>query len=128
MPHVVTEGCVLCKYTDCVAVCPVVCFHEALEFLVIDPHECIDCGMCVSACPTEAIYSVAELPSNLSDAISLNEQLAKSLPVILDSQPPLPDADQWNGVTGKADLMQLPPSKANLDVAGDCGRSHLGLS
>ena len=55
MTHVVTEACIKCKYTDCVAVCPVDCFHEGANMLVIDPVECIDCGACVDVCPTEAI-------------------------------------------------------------------------
>lgn len=112
MPHVVTENCVLCKYTDCVAVCPVVCFHEAPTFLVIDPDECIDCGMCVSECPTEAIFPVDQLPAHLASTIALNAQWAKALPAILDAQPPLPDADNWRGAPGKHELMRVPLSEA----------------
>jgi len=62
MTFVVTESCIKCKYTDCVDVCPVDCFHEGPNFLVIDPDECIDCTLCEPECPVEAIYSEDELP------------------------------------------------------------------
>ena len=56
MPFVVTEPCIQCKFTDCVAACPVDCFRDGPNFLVIDPDECIDCGACVPECPVEAIF------------------------------------------------------------------------
>ena len=56
MAFVVTESCIKCKYMDCVEVCPVDCFHEGPNFLVIDPDECIDCTLCEPECPVEAIY------------------------------------------------------------------------
>ena len=62
MTHVVTSACVKCKYQDCVAVCPVECFREADDYLVIDPDECIDCAACVPECPVEAIYADTDLP------------------------------------------------------------------
>ncbi len=62
MTFVVTENCIKCKYTDCVEVCPVDCFHEGPNFLVIDPDECIDCTLCEPECPAEAIFSEEELP------------------------------------------------------------------
>ena len=64
MTYVVTESCIKCKYTDCVEVCPVDCFYEGPEFLVIHPDECIDCGLCEPECPIEAIYADDELPSD----------------------------------------------------------------
>src|SRR5215510_8735351 len=57
MTYVVTESCIRCKYTDCVDVCPVDCFREGPNFLVIDPDECIDCTLCVAECPVEAIFA-----------------------------------------------------------------------
>jgi ferredoxin len=60
MTHVVTQACISCKYTDCVAVCPVDCFHEGPNFLVIDPAVCIDCGVCIPECPVEAIVEEAD--------------------------------------------------------------------
>ena len=56
MTHVVTEACVRCKYTDCVAVCPVDAFREGRNMLVIDPDECIDCAVCIPECPVDAIF------------------------------------------------------------------------
>ena len=64
MTFVVTEACIKCKLTDCVEVCPVDCFHEGPNFLVIDPDECIDCTLCEPECPVEAIYSEDELPAD----------------------------------------------------------------
>ena len=63
MAHVVTEACIRCKYTDCVDVCPVDCFHEGPNFLAIDPDECIDCGVCVPECPVDAIFAEEDIPS-----------------------------------------------------------------
>ena len=65
MTYVVTETCIKCKYTDCVDVCPVDCFREGPNFLVIDPDECIDCTLCVAECPDEAIYVSAPTLSPL---------------------------------------------------------------
>ena len=62
MTHVVTENCINCKHTDCVEVCPVDCFHEGPNFLVIDPESCIDCTLCVAECPVGAIYPEDDVP------------------------------------------------------------------
>jgi NAD-dependent dihydropyrimidine dehydrogenase PreA subunit len=62
MTYVVTESCIRCKYTDCVDVCPVDCFREGPNFLVIDPDECIDCTLCVAECPVEAIFAEDDVP------------------------------------------------------------------
>ena len=67
MTYVVTESCIKCKYTDCVDVCPVDCFREGPNFLVIDPEECIDCTLCVAECPVEAIFAEDDVP----DAIEI---------------------------------------------------------
>lgn len=102
MPHVITDNCIRCKYTDCVEVCPVVCFREAPEYLVIDPEQCIDCGMCVSECKANAIYAASDLSDNLQHFIAFNrEQSARDLPFITVAKPALADADKWNGVSGK---------------------------
>ena len=80
MTYVVTESCIKCKYTDCVEVCPVDCFYEGPEFLVIHPDECIDCGLCEPECPIEAIYADDELPSDQIEFIeSYLFQLQKSI-------------------------------------------------
>ena len=101
MTYVVTGNCILCKYTDCAIVCPVDCFHEGPNFLVIDPDECIDCDVCVSECPAEAIFAEDDLPPGQEQFLQLNAELAKTWPVITTQKEPLPDADKWNGVEGK---------------------------
>src|SRR5512135_1160884 len=80
MTYVVTENCIKCKYTDCVDVCPVDCFREGPNFLVIDPDECIDCTLCVAECPAEAIYAEDDVPENQRHFIALNAELAKAWP------------------------------------------------
>jgi ferredoxin len=101
MTHVVGESCIGCKYTDCVAVCPVECFHEGPNFLVIDPEVCIDCGVCVAECPVEAIYDEKALPEAQQEYIELNIQLTKAWPLITESKEPLPDAGIWAEKQGK---------------------------
>ena len=101
MTHVVTDACVRCKYTDCVDVCPVDCFKEGPQFLVIDPDECIDCAVCIPECPVNAIVAEEDLPADQTPFIAINAEWAPQWPVIAKSQPPLPDAEQWKDVTGK---------------------------
>lgn len=101
MTYVVTEKCIKCKYTDCVEVCPVDCFREGENFLVIDPDECIDCTLCVPECPVGAIYSEDELPEEQREFLALNAELARKWPVILEKKDPLPDATQWDEIEGK---------------------------
>ncbi len=106
MTFVVTENCIKCKYTDCVDVCPVDCFHEGPNFLVIDPEECIDCTLCEPECPAEAIFAEDELPADQEKFIGINAELAQKWPTITEVKDPLPDADEWNGKSGKADLLE----------------------
>jgi len=107
MTYVVTDNCIKCKYTDCVDVCPVDCFHEGPNFLAIDPDECIDCTLCVAECPAEAIYAEDDVPAGQEIFISLNAELSKQWPVIAERKEPLPDADIFNGQSGKlADLQR----------------------
>lgn len=101
MTYVVTENCIKCKYTDCVDVCPVDCFHEGPNFLVIDPDACIDCTLCVAECPAEAIFAEDDVPDHLHEFITLNAELCKVWPVIAERREPLADADGWNGRDGK---------------------------
>lgn len=105
MPFVVADPCVKCKYTDCVAVCPVDCFHEGENFLVIDPEECIDCGACVPECPVEAIFLDEDLPEEWEHYIEINAKYSPSWPVISESKDPLPEADEFKDVEGKADMI-----------------------
>lgn len=106
MTFVVTENCIKCKYTDCVDVCPVDCFHEGPNFLVIDPDECIDCQLCVPECPVDAIYEEEDLPEDQHGFIQLNADLAKAWPVIDTIKPAMPDADKWNGVPDKLKYLE----------------------
>ena len=106
MTHVVTEACIKCKYTDCVAVCPVDCFHEGPEFMVIDPAVCIDCGVCIPECPAEAIFEEKDLPADQREYIDLNSRLSTAWPVITTAKEPLPDADHWVQQKGKRGLLQ----------------------
>ena len=103
MTFVVTETCIKCKYMDCVEVCPVDCFHEGPNFLVIDPDECIDCAVCIPECPVNAIYAEEDLPPNQLAFIKLNAELALAdgWKSITKRKPPLPDADEWKDKTDK---------------------------
>ena len=82
MAFVVCEPCLDCKYTDCVTVCPVDCFHEAPRNLYIDPRVCIDCGLCVPECPVAAIFDAVDVPAEWQRYIDLNAVEAPKLPGI----------------------------------------------
>jgi ferredoxin len=98
MTYVVLDNCIKCKYTDCVEVCPVDCFYEGENMLVINPEECIDCGVCVPECPADAIKPESE---ELIDWIELNRKYAKLWPVITKKKPALEDAEKYDGETNK---------------------------
>jgi ferredoxin len=103
MAFVVAEPCINCKYTDCVDVCPVDCFYEGKNMLVIHPDECIDCGACVPECPVEAIYDEDELPEKWSEYTALNAEYAEKWPNINERQDPMPDHEKWKDVEAKRD-------------------------
>lgn len=105
MPYIVAEPCIKCKYTDCVAVCPVDCFKEGENFLVIDPDECIDCGACVPECPVEAIFLDEDLPEKWSEYIEINARLAANWPMIDDSKEELDGADEFREVEDKRAML-----------------------
>jgi ferredoxin len=106
MTHVVTEACIRCKYSDCVDVCPVDCFREGPNMLVIDPDECIDCAVCIPECPVNAIYADVDLPGDQEKFVALNAELAKIFPSITDKKEPPPDADQWKEVKDKLEYLE----------------------
>ena len=106
MTFVVLEDCIKCKHTDCVDVCPVDCFHEGPNFLVIDPEECIDCTLCEPECPIEAIVSEDEIPDGQEQFLELNAELSLEWPVITASKPALPDAEEWAGVPDKLQYLE----------------------
>ncbi len=105
MTYVVTEPCIKCKYTDCVDVCPVDCFREGPNCLVIDPDECIDCSLCVSECPVEAICAEDDVPEEQREFIALNAELAHQWPTITASKAPPSDADKWAETPNKRRLL-----------------------
>ena len=106
MTFVVTENCIKCKYTDCVEVCPVDCFHEGPNFLVIDPEECIDCTLCEPECPAEAIFAEDDLPENQDEFKQINADLAKTWPVITEKKDQLPEAKEFDGKADKRKLLE----------------------
>jgi len=92
MTFIVTDNCRGCRYTDCVAVCPVDCFHGDDQMLYIDPGVCIDCGACEPECPVEAIYSEGALPEEHEAWLAINAERAAKLPVVNQQTEPLPSA------------------------------------
>lgn len=109
MTYVVTDNCVKCKYTDCVAVCPVDCFYEGENMLVIDPDACIDCGVCVPECPAEAISPEAP---DLQKWVEINRKYSKEWPVITKKKPHASDAKDFDGMKGKFEKLFDPrPAK-----------------
>ena len=103
MTHIVSESCIRCKYTDCVDVCPVDCFREGPNMLVIDPDECIDCAVCIPECPVNAIYAEEDVPADQMNFIKLNVELSRAAgwKSITKRKAALPDADEWKDKTGK---------------------------
>ena len=108
MTHVVSENCIQCKYTDCVDVCPVDCFHEGPNMLLIDPDECIDCAVCIPECPANAIFAEEDVPPDQLAFIKLNAELslAAGWKSITKRKNALPDADEFNGQPGKIAALQ----------------------
>ncbi len=101
MTHVVTDSCIRCKYTDCVDVCPVDCFREGPNMLVIDPDECIDCAVCIPECPVDAIFAEEDVPANQIGFVKLNAELAPGWKSITKRKPALEDAEEWKDKTDK---------------------------
>ena len=103
MPFVVTEPCVGCKHTDCVTVCPMDCFVEGPNFVVIDPEGCIDCSVCVPQCPVDAIVNAREIDPSQAGFVALNARLARApgwRPITV-RQPPMADHARWQGAPDK---------------------------
>ena len=108
MTFVVTEPCIQCKYTDCVDVCPMDCFLEGPNFLVINPDECIDCSMCVAECPVDAIVGEREIAADQVHFVELNARLAKhpQWKPITRSKAPHEESERWNAVSRKLHLLE----------------------
>jgi len=99
MTYVVTEACIKCKFMDCVEVCPVDCFYEGENMLVINPSECIDCGVCEPECPPEAIK--ADTEPGLEKWLTLNAEYGSIWPNITQHGTAPADAKDWQGVPDK---------------------------
>ena len=106
MTFIVTNNCIRCKYTDCVEVCPVDCFYEGPNFMVIDPEGCIDCALCEPECPAQAIVSDTELPDEQRDFLVLNTNLSKIWPNITEKKEPPQDAAVWDGMPDKREHLK----------------------
>lgn len=109
MPYVVTDACIRCKYMDCVEVCPVDCFYEGENMVVINPDECIDCGVCESECPANAILSDAD--PNVGKWAEVNREFSVKWPNISHKTDVPPDADEWKDKPNKGDLFSENPGK-----------------
>ena len=119
MTYIVNDKCIKCKLTDCVDVCPVDCFYEGPNLLVIHPDECIDCGLCEPECPIEAISADDELPDDQIEFIEINAKLADVYPNISEAKAPLPEADEFKDIKDKKHFLNLDTSDAQ--VANDIG-------
>lgn len=106
MTHIVTDNCIKCKHTDCVVVCPVDCFYEGPNFLVINPNECIDCGVCIPECPINAITTDDDRNVDVVFWKDLNERLAKKWPNIRQKKDALPDAAEWKDRPNKITFLE----------------------
>ena len=120
MTYIVNDKCIKCKYTDCVEVCPVDCFYEGENMLVINPDECIDCGVCEPECPAGAIISDLNVETNESDAfwLKMNTEYAEKWPNITQQKDALPDADSFNPEMG---YVEDPNNPKGNDFSGQPG-------
>lgn len=115
MAYVVTEPCINCKHTVCVENCPVICFHEGANFLVIDPDDCIDCGACVDPCPVDAIFPEQDVPAKWQEYIALNARLAREWPEITQPKGAMAEAETYAEVTEKRTLLDNAPGEGDSD-------------
>lgn len=106
MTFLVGENCIKCKLTDCVEVCPVDCFYEGPNMLVIHPDECIDCALCEPECPVDAIFSEDEIPQGQEDFLDLNAELAEIWPNIVEKKDPPDDEAEWRDVPDKRGYLE----------------------
>ena len=116
MTFVVTESCIKCKYTDCVEVCPVDCFYEGPDFLVIHPDECIDCALCEPECPIDAIFSEDELPNDQIAFIEINAKLADVYDNITEASTPHVEEPTYKDIKNKVQFL-------NIDLGSDDSKS-----
>lgn len=107
MTYIVDDACIKCKYTDCVSVCPVDCFYEGENMLVINTEECIDCGVCEPECPADAIKP--DTAPGAAEWVAFNQKYAELWPVIVDQKDPMPDAAEWDGKKDKMEHFSEAP-------------------
>ena len=106
MTYIVNDACIGCKYTDCVEVCPVDCFYEGDNFIVINPEECIDCGLCEPACPVKAIYAEDELPPDQIPFIEINDNLSRKWPNLTQKKDAMPEAEKYAEIKNKIGMLK----------------------
>ena len=106
MTFIVGDNCIRCKHTDCVEVCPVDCFYEGPNFLVIHPDECIDCAQCEQECPVYAIYAEDERPDDQQIFLALTSELAEGRPNIMETKDAVPDAEEWTDKKNKLEFLE----------------------
>jgi ferredoxin len=113
MTYIINDNCIKCKYMDCVEVCPVDCFYEGENMLVINPVECIDCGVCEPECPADAI--LADTAQGAAEWVEFNQKYSDIWPNVTQARPgDVPkDAEEWNGVDGKIKFFVESPGKGD---------------
>lgn len=111
MTFVVTDACIKCKYTDCVEVCPVDCFYEGENTLVISPEECIDCGVCEPECPIEAI--LPDTDSKGETFVEMNRKYSEIWPNITLQKTPMDTAEEFKSVKDKMGLLSEAPGEGD---------------
>jgi len=115
MTYLVTENCIKCKHTDCVEVCPVDCFYEGENFLVINPDECIDCGVCEPECPIDAIVPDHSLDQEEQNKwLEINQKYSLIWPVITESKGALVDHEEWTDVPNKLSVLSEKPGEGDI--------------
>ena len=107
MAHIVTEGCINCRYTCCVSVCPTDCFREGPNFLAIDQSECVDCAMCRRECPADAVHPESAEPMVSCHFARINMELAMLWPAVRARRDRLRCADRWRRVRRKLHLLRI---------------------
>ena len=111
MTYIVNDSCIKCKYTDCVEVCPVDCFYEGENMLVIHPDECIDCGVCEPECPAGAILPDTE--DGTEKWVEFNLKYSELWPNITVKIDPPEDAEEWDGKEGKIEVFSEKPGEGS---------------
>ena len=126
MTYVVTENCIACKYTDCVEVCPVDCFYEGENMLVIHPDECIDCGVCEPECPADAIRPDTE--PDTEKWVEFNRKYSEMWPVLVTRRDPLPEAEEMDGKPDKLGAFLRGARRRRLTAGGNPPSPRHGAS